>query len=55
MLKSGPNVYPIPLRENVTVLIAHIPLDMTEAEAERVCRVVRALAQPEARNRGEEG
>ncbi|QOC21297.1 hypothetical protein IC757_09540 [Wenzhouxiangella sp. AB-CW3] len=35
---------PIPLRPDLTVHVANLPIDLTEAEAERVVRVVRAYA-----------
>ncbi len=38
------NVVPIALRESETVYVANLPLDLTEAEAERISRVVRAFA-----------
>lgn len=34
----------VPLREGVTVYITNLPLDLTAAEAERIARVVGALA-----------
>lgn len=38
-----PDVIPIPLREDFTARI-HIPLDLTEAEAEKIARVVKSYA-----------
>jgi len=36
----------VPLRPNVTVYVANLPLDLTEPEARRIAKVVEALAQP---------
>lgn len=38
------NVVPVPLGENRTVHIAGLPLDLSAAEADKICRVVRAFA-----------
>ncbi len=38
------NIIPIALRSDETVYLANLPLDLTQAEAERIARVVRALA-----------
>lgn len=38
------NIIPIALREDETVFVANLPLDLTEREAERIARVVRAFA-----------
>jgi hypothetical protein len=38
-----PDVVPIPLRSDFTARI-HIPLDLTEAEARKICAVVMAYA-----------
>lgn len=38
-----PDVIPIPLREDFTAMV-HIPLDLTDAEAEKIARVVRSYA-----------
>jgi hypothetical protein len=38
------NIVPIAIRDNETVYVANLPLDLTEAEAERISRVVRAFA-----------
>jgi len=37
----------VPLREDVTVYVANLPLDLSEAEADRIARVVKALAVPD--------
>lgn len=39
------NIVPVPLREDVTVYVANLPLDLSVEESERVARVVRAFAQ----------
>lgn len=39
-----PVVFPVPIRESVVVKIHNLPLDLTKAEAERICAVIRALA-----------
>lgn len=39
------NIVPIPLREEETVYVANLPLDLTTEEAERIARVVRAFAR----------
>lgn len=38
------NIFPIPLRPNVTVRIAGIPSDLTAAEAKKISNVIAALA-----------
>jgi hypothetical protein len=38
------NIVPIALRSDETVYLANLPLDLTPAEAEKIARVVRALA-----------
>lgn len=38
------NIVPVVLGENRTVHIAGLPLDLSTAEADKVCRVIRALA-----------
>ena len=43
-----PRVYPIPIREDVTVRIFGLPVDLTVAEAEKIARIVKAMAQQEA-------
>jgi len=39
-------ILPIQIRDNVTVQIAGIPHDLTKTEAEKIARVVLALAAP---------
>lgn len=43
----GANVLPIRIRENLVVHIALIPLDLTRLEAEKICRIVMAMALPD--------
>lgn len=38
------NVFPIQIRENLIVRIHGLPFDLTEAEAERIANVVKAMA-----------
>ena len=40
------NVVPVPVRDDTTVYVANLPLDLTPAEADRIARVVRAFARP---------
>lgn len=37
-------ITPIPIRADLTVKIQGIPLDLTKAEAEKIARVVEAMA-----------
>ena len=48
------NIIPIALRENETVFVANLPLDLTRAEADRIARVVQAFARGDD-ERQEEG
>lgn len=36
-------IYPVPIRENMAAML-HLPNDLTLAEAEKICAVIRALA-----------
>ena len=45
--RSPHEIFPIPLREDLVVYVQNVPLDMTLKEAEKICAVVRALADPE--------
>lgn len=36
-------VYPVPIRENMVAML-NLPNDLTKEEADKICRVVRALA-----------
>jgi len=39
-------ILPIPIRADVTVLVQGIPFDLTEAEANKIANVIRAMATP---------
>ena len=41
------NVVPVPVREDTTVYVANLPLDLTAEEADRIARIVRAFARPD--------
>jgi hypothetical protein len=45
------DILPIQIREDLTVQIAGIPHDMTKAEADKIARVVLAMAMERAQNR----
>ncbi len=45
--RSPHDIFPVPIREDLVVYIQNVPLDMTPAEAERIARVIKALAEPE--------
>lgn len=40
----GSEVLPIPIRENLTVRIAGLPFDLTDAEAQKISNVILAMA-----------
>jgi hypothetical protein len=44
------DILPIQIREDLTVQIAGIPHDMTKAEADKIARVVLAMAMERAQN-----
>ncbi len=44
--RSPLEIFPVPIREDLVVYIQNVPLDMTSEEAEKIARVVRALAVP---------
>lgn len=44
VLNEEPRVYPIPIRRDVTVRIFNLPADLTQAEADKIAAVVKALA-----------
>ena len=46
VLNSEPRVYPIPIRQDVTVRIHGLPADLTAGEANKIAAVVKALATP---------
>lgn len=47
-----PRVYPIPIRADVTVRIHGLPADLTPAEADKIARVVQAMAVRDMEARG---
>lgn len=49
------NIVPISLREDETVYVANLPLDLTAQEAERIARVVRAFAHDDEETPPEAG
>jgi hypothetical protein len=42
--RSPHEIFPVPIREDLVVYIQNVPLDLTPREAERIARVVKALA-----------
>lgn len=48
--RSPHDIFPVPIREDLVVYIQNVPLDLTAREAERIARVVKALAEPEEDN-----
>lgn len=46
--RSPHDIFPVPIREDLVVYIQNVPLDLTMEEADRIARVVKALAQPES-------
>ena len=46
--RSPLEIFPVPIRENLVVYVQNVPLDMTRKEAEKICAVVRALADPDS-------
>jgi len=51
---TGPrdDLVSVPLRENLTVHIANLPLDLSQQEARRIAGVIEALARPEGKTGG---
>lgn len=45
--RSPHDIFPVPIRDDLVVYIQNVPLDLTEREAERIARVIKALADPE--------
>lgn len=45
--RSPHEIFPVPIREDLVVYLQNIPLDMTQAEAQKIAAVVKALALPE--------
>ncbi len=43
---SGFSILPIPIRPDVTVFVQGLPYDLTEAEANKIANVIRAMATP---------
>lgn len=43
--RNGSDLVPVPLRDQLTVYIANLPLNLSAEEAERIAGVVRAYAQ----------
>ncbi|MDT8410372.1 MAG: hypothetical protein RQ741_12275 [Wenzhouxiangellaceae bacterium] len=48
------NIVPVPIRDDRVVYVANLPLDLTEVEASRIARVVRAYAMDRHSNDGRE-
>jgi hypothetical protein len=44
--ERAPDIVSIPLRDDRTIFIQNLPLDLTEYEAARIAKVIQALAQP---------
>jgi len=42
--RSRHDIFPVPIREDLVVYLQNIPIDMTQAEANKVAAVVQALA-----------
>lgn len=40
------SIVPIPIRQDITVYVQGLPFDLSEAEAERIANVIRAMATP---------
>ena len=40
------SIVPIPIRQDTTVFVQGLPFDLSEAEAERIANVIRAMATP---------
>ena len=45
--RSPREIFPVPLREDLVVYLQNIPLDLTQAEADKIAAVAHALALPE--------
>lgn len=43
--KAQTDIIPVPIREDLTVFIKDLPLDLTQKEANKIVRVVKAYAQ----------
>ena len=44
--ERAPDIVSVPLRDDRTVFIQNLPLDLTAREAARIAKVIKALAQP---------
>lgn len=44
--ERAPDIVSVPLREDRTVFIQNLPLDLTAREAAKIAKVIQALAQP---------
>lgn len=42
--RSPHDIFPVPIREDLVIYLQNIPLDMTQAEANKVAAVIQALA-----------
>ena len=45
--RSPHDIFPIPIRDDLVVYLQNVPLDMTQAEAQKIAAVVQALALSE--------
>lgn len=45
MSEKRTDIFSIPLREDLTVFIQNLPLDLSAQEAQKICKVITALAQ----------
>lgn len=52
-IENPSNIVPVVLGDNRTVHIAGLPLDLSAAEADKICRVVRAFANESGDEEGE--
>jgi len=52
--RSPLDIFTVPIREDHVIYLQNIPLDLTAAEAAKIARVVKALAEPDDDNPGEE-
>ena len=43
------DIFPIQIREDLVVRFAHIPNDLTQGEADKICRVIQALVKDDSR------
>jgi len=52
-IENPSNMVPVPIRDNHTVYLANLPLNLTTEEASRIARVVRAFAEDEDKKGGD--